>query len=220
MSIAAPVLETTDPNSIATMPITLEEAVTAVIAQTDRAQSAADAATITLEEAEQQAALAEASRIAAVQAQTAAAGSATAAAGSAAAAAATAASIDGLFDAETAEKIEEIDDAKDAGILAIQAVAEVRPAVYISVTASMNLVAGWAYALDATTSTTINLTLPANPSKGDTILIIDRETVGFGPTYIIKRNGGTIRGLAEDMTIDITGVAFHLWWSGSDWRLF
>ncbi len=112
-----------------------------------------------------------------------------------------------------------LDNAKNAGITAIQAAAAVAPAVWISVTASRTLLSGWAYALDADGGT-ITLTLPANPSKGDTILIVDRETVGNGPTYIVARNGKTIRGLAEDMTIDLQGAAFSLWYNGLDWRVF
>lgn len=118
------------------------------------------------------------------------------------------------------DAIADVEDAKNAAILAVQAVAELRPAVFISVTGSMNLVAGWAYGLDATTGTTVELTLPANPSPGDTILIVDRETIGFATTYVLKRNGKTIKSLAEDMTIDVPGIAFHITWNGSDWRTF
>lgn len=211
MSIAAPVLETPDPNSIDTLPITVEEVVVSLVQQVDRAQKAADGASNWAEEAANEAAQAEAHRVAALASQT-------AAAASAAAAAATLASVDEAFDDETAVILAAIESAKNAGITAIQTVATVAPAMWISVTASRTLLAGWAYALDAAGGT-VELTLPVNPSPGDAILFADFETVGFGPTYVIKRNGKTIKGQAEDMTIDVQGCAFTLRWNGLDWRI-
>jgi hypothetical protein len=61
------------------------------------------------------------------------------------------------------------------------------------------------YILKNTSATT--LTLPASPSTGDLVWV----TIGNGlNTNIIGRNGSLIRGLAEDMTVNIANTTLQL----------
>jgi hypothetical protein len=60
------------------------------------------------------------------------------------------------------------------------------------------------------------LTLPATPADGDTVAI----TVGNGLlTNVIARNGSTIMGLAQDLTVDNSLATVTLRYVNSDWRL-
>jgi hypothetical protein len=71
-----------------------------------------------------------------------------------------------------------------------------------------------------TASNSITLTLPASPTIGDSIRIIDGESITQTVTHILARNGKTIMGLSEDLTLDVVGTDFIIWYNGSDWRLF
>lgn len=60
------------------------------------------------------------------------------------------------------------------------------------------------------------LTLPATPADGDTVAM----TVGNGLlTNVIARNGSTIMGLAQDLTVDNSLATVTLRYVNSDWRL-
>lgn len=66
-------------------------------------------------------------------------------------------------------------------------------AVYINT--STTAVAGRSYAIDAN----INLTLPASPTSGDTVMV---QTLGSYLTAAVLRNGSNIMSLAQDLTLD------------------
>jgi hypothetical protein len=63
------------------------------------------------------------------------------------------------------------------------------------------------------------LTLPASPSTGNTVQVMD----GFGTfdtfPLTVARNGQTIMGAAEDMTLSLEGVATTFVYNGSTWRV-
>ena len=86
------------------------------------------------------------------------------------------------------------------------------------VTADIALESGAAYRV--TSATAVTLTLPASPAAGDTIRILDGESVTAAVTHTVARNGNTIMGEANDLGLDQRGFDITLWWSGSDWRLF
>lgn len=86
------------------------------------------------------------------------------------------------------------------------------------VTANTDVTGGTAYRITA--SSGITLTLPATPDTGDTVTFIDGESISNTVTHTVARNGNTIQGQSEDLTLDVEGISLTLWWSGSDWRLF
>ena len=77
-----------------------------------------------------------------------------------------------------------------------------------------NALSGFHYVLTNVSSTT--LTLPSLPSEGDTVAITPANGLA---TNVIARNGQTIMGLSEDMTIDITTVTVTLRFLNSTWRI-
>lgn len=84
-----------------------------------------------------------------------------------------------------------------------------------TVTGSATLEAGRRYAVNFTAGTV--LTLPASPPTNGTIDIYVRS--GNPRGAVINRNGKTLMGASENMTIDtpFTGLSFI--YTGSDWRL-
>ena len=60
------------------------------------------------------------------------------------------------------------------------------------------------------------LTLPASPSTGDAIDILNNVT----GIHTVARNGSTIQSLSEDMEVSTQGIQFKIWYTGSTWSLF
>ena len=81
-------------------------------------------------------------------------------------------------------------------------------------TSNTTLEASSVYMINATSA--ITLTLPASPSTGDAIDILNNTTL----THTVARNGSTIQGLSEDLVINESGVEFKIWYTGSTWSLF
>lgn len=82
---------------------------------------------------------------------------------------------------------------------------------------SVTGVAGRTYRLIGPSAVTV--TLPATPSAGDMLRLIDGEAP-FGIQHIAARNGRTIMGWGEDLTLDWPAFDIQIWWSGTDWRVF
>jgi hypothetical protein len=59
----------------------------------------------------------------------------------------------------------------------------------------------------------LTLTLPASPSAGDWVDVVNQT--GSLTGLVIGRNGKNIQGLAQDMTVNRLNVAFRLLWSGN-----
>ena len=81
-------------------------------------------------------------------------------------------------------------------------------------TSNTTLEASSVYMINATSA--ITLTLPASPSTGDAIDILNNTTI----SHTVARNGSTIQGLSEDLVINESGVKFKIWYTGSTWSLF
>jgi len=81
------------------------------------------------------------------------------------------------------------------------------------VTSNTTLAKGTAYMLNASG---LVLTLPASPSTGDAVDILN-NVVGI---HTVARNGSTIQGLSEDMQVSQQGIKFKIWYTGSTWSLF
>lgn len=71
------------------------------------------------------------------------------------------------------------------------------PTIYVVKGTVQNAQAGFQYILTNTAATTV--TLPRNPSPGDTIYI---TVVNNLVTNSVARNGSNIMSLAQDMTLD------------------
>jgi hypothetical protein len=63
------------------------------------------------------------------------------------------------------------------------------------------------------------LTLPASPSTGNSVQVMD--SIGtFGPYPLtVARNGSTIMSAAENMILDVNGAATTFVYNGSTWRV-
>jgi hypothetical protein len=88
----------------------------------------------------------------------------------------------------------------------------------VLITANTTLAAGQSYRIGG--SSALTLTLPADPAGGDAILLVDGESISATVQHTIARNGQTIMGLAENLTINVRGIALQLWFNGTTWRLF
>jgi hypothetical protein len=88
--------------------------------------------------------------------------------------------------------------------------------VYTSYSANATLTPG-TNALANTSSAGFTLTLPATPAAGDQILIVDSAGTFGTNNLIVGRNGSTISGIADDLALDISGIAVTLVYNGSTW---
>ncbi|GEM_PF-2504668 len=103
--------------------------------------------------------------------------------------------------------------ATTAPVAAAAAAAVWAQTLIVDVTADAALVAGRTYRLRGAVALT--LTLPATPAEGDEVRLLC-VTAG----HVLTRNGGTIMGLGEDMTLDLLGLPVRVWFDGITWRLF
>jgi hypothetical protein len=92
--------------------------------------------------------------------------------------------------------------------------AEISALSFTAVSADTALEASTSYRITATSAVT--LTLPASPASGASIRILDIT----GANHTLARNGQTIMDAAEDVTLNIKGQDFQIWFDGSTWRLF
>lgn len=70
-----------------------------------------------------------------------------------------------------------------------------------------------------TSGGTFTITLPASPSTGDNITIADGAD--WSTTNLtVGRNGSTIEGASEDLTVDIGNIKLELIYDGTTWEVF
>lgn len=80
---------------------------------------------------------------------------------------------------------------------------------YTVVTADYNATAGQRLIIDHVAPITV--TLPATPSVGDYVTIIDGSTNGFGTyTLTVARNGSEINNASSNLSVSVSGHAFTL----------
>ena len=82
------------------------------------------------------------------------------------------------------------------------------------VTGNTTMVSGRGYFVN-TTSAAITMTLPASPSLGDTVTVIDYAATADTNNITIGRNSQPIQGTAEDLTVATERAAFTLVYSDS-----
>ena len=63
------------------------------------------------------------------------------------------------------------------------------------------------------------ITLPASPSTGHAVEFADGASWATN-NLTIARNGSTIEGAAENLTVDVAGVSIELIYDGSTWEVF
>jgi hypothetical protein len=74
--------------------------------------------------------------------------------------------------------------------------------------------------LDAdTTAAIMTITLPLDPAKFDEVYFRNSAQTFATHALTIARNGETIMGLAQDMTVNTNGADFSLWFNGETWQL-
>lgn len=70
-----------------------------------------------------------------------------------------------------------------------------------------------------TTAGAFTVTLPASPTVGMQVQIADGADWGTN-NLTVARNGSTIEGAAEDLTLDISGAMVTLIYDGSTWEVY
>jgi hypothetical protein len=71
-----------------------------------------------------------------------------------------------------------------------------------------------------TTAGAFTVTLPATPSNGNQVIVVDSFNTWGTNNLTIGRNGSTIEGVAEDLVCDITGVSVQCVYNGTTWDIF
>ena len=91
--------------------------------------------------------------------------------------------------------------------------------VNLSVSSNITLVAGRRYFVDTTAART--LTLPASPTLGQEIVVIDASGTAGTNNITINSNSGKINGTVQNLTIDVDGAGASLIYTGSayGWRV-
>jgi hypothetical protein len=87
------------------------------------------------------------------------------------------------------------------------------------ISSALAVVTGGKYAVD-TSSAAVTCTLPASPNAGDTIYFVDAGGAFGTNNLTIARNGNTIMGLAQDMTVFTNNQPVGVLYNGADWRVY
>lgn len=91
--------------------------------------------------------------------------------------------------------------------------------INLTISSNITAVTGYRYFVD--TSTARIITLPANPSVGGEIIVIDSTGTAGTNNITINSNGGKINGTVQDATIDVDGAAASFIYTGATygWRV-
>ena len=87
----------------------------------------------------------------------------------------------------------------------------------VAITANHSILPGEILLIDTTAGTELTLTMPANPSQGDRINLIDAAGQCGTTKAVIARNGNKIANLAEDLDFDIKNASLELIYTGSSY---
>jgi hypothetical protein len=99
------------------------------------------------------------------------------------------------------------------------ALASYKQEVNLTVSSNITLVAGRRYFVDTTAART--LTLPASPTLGQEIVVVDASGTAGTYNITINSNSGKINGTVQNLTIDVDGAGASLIYTGSayGWRV-
>ena len=87
-------------------------------------------------------------------------------------------------------------------------------ALWTTQSANFNATAGGRYWVD-TGSTAVTMTLPASPTLGDQVQVIDLAGTFATRNLTVNNNGNKIMRITDTMTVSTNGAAFTLVWSGA-----
>jgi hypothetical protein len=88
-----------------------------------------------------------------------------------------------------------------------------------SISADTTLVAGGRYIVD--TSSALTLTLPATPSAGDEVWVIDSTNTAATNNITVNNGGSLINGASDTLVVDVNGAIASLVYTGATlgWRI-
>lgn len=89
---------------------------------------------------------------------------------------------------------------------------------WVRKTANYTAVAGDKIVAD-TTAASFTITLPASPTVGESVILADGGNWETN-NLIVARNGSTIEGTAENLTIDINSIQLELVYDGTTWQIY
>ena len=90
-------------------------------------------------------------------------------------------------------------------------------ASYVRKTANYTALSG-DYLIADTAGGVFTITLPTSPTAGNFVSIIDGASWANN-NLTIDRNGSTIEGVADNITVDIAGVKLELIYDGTTWEV-
>ena len=126
---------------------------------------------------------------------------------------------DGELVLDTVNNTLKVSDGSTPGGVTLNTDGSASEASFTVKTTDFSAVAGTRYGVN-TASNTVTATLPSSPSTGDAVFFADAGGAFATYNLTIGRNGNTIMGLAEDMTVSTNNSSTGLFYNGSTWRIY
>ena len=89
---------------------------------------------------------------------------------------------------------------------------------YTKITSNTTAESGTKYIAD-TSAGSFTLTLPSSPSAGSNVTVNDGGSF-YTHNLIVARNGSTIEGISDDLTVNIGGIQLTLVYDGTTWQVY
>jgi len=105
-----------------------------------------------------------------------------------------------------------------AAMVSVDIPIEVKPITYLDKTTVYTATHNNFIFADTATTGAFTITLPISPATGAKVIIHDNKANFATANLTVGRNGETIMGLAEDMTLSTDNETAEFIYDGSDWR--